>query len=130
LSWNLAMPSSRRNTFKTPSEQTIARALDNLLEGYYPPPSSLVEHGLNKMFTRRQDDTDGERGPEQYLSVGFTADGDAWVFQNAGPVLRFRKEEGGGLSPRLQRALMVVAEAIRRDNEARPQSAPEYIAPE
>ena len=111
-------PMSRRPRYPTPSELSVSRALNTLLEGYYPPPREV--HAHPGVFTRRQDDTDGERGPEQELSVRFTVDGDAWVLL-ADRSLRFRKPEGGGMSPRVQRALVVLAEAIRRDNEEHPQ---------
>ncbi len=114
----------RRQKIKTPSELTVNRALDSLLEGYYPPPAGL-RSAKTRLFERRHDDTDGERGADQYLSLMFSPDGDAWVLLPTGQSLRFRKEEGGGQSVRVQRALVVLAEAIRRDNEERPQSAPE-----
>lgn len=38
-----------------------------------------------------------------------------------GATLRFRTFGGGGLSPRTRNALMILAEAIRRDKEERPQ---------
>lgn len=110
-----------RQRFLMPAESTVDRALNTLLEGYYPPPAGLRNSGT-KFYERRQDDTDGERGPEHYLTVMFSVDGDAWLTQGVGPSLRFRKEEGGGQSVRVQRALLVLAEAIRRDNEERPQS--------
>ena len=104
---------------RTPTPLVVSRALDTLLEGYYAPPRTVSGHA--GAFTRRHDDTDGERGFEHQLSVGFTEDGDAWVLL-ADRSLRFRVPAGGGESPRVQRALAVLAEAIRRDNEEYPQA--------
>lgn len=114
----------RRPKFFTPASSTVEKALDTLLEGHYPPPEGLRANP-SRMYERRHDDTDGERGLEQYLTVMFSVDGDAWLTQGLGKSLRFRKDEGGGQSVRVQRALMVLAEAIRRDNEERPQSPPD-----
>lgn len=72
-------------------------------------------------YTRRHDDTDGERGPEQDLSVMIGPDGDCWVQAGGGETLRFRTYAGGGASLRTRNALLILAEAIRRDNEERPQ---------
>lgn len=49
---------------KLPAPTTVERCLDTLLEGHYPPPAGLVEHGLHKVYARRQDDTDGKRTPD------------------------------------------------------------------
>lgn len=82
----------------------------------------MLRHGMNRAFARCQDDHDGERTPEHHLAVGFSPDGDAWVLGNGRhPSLRFRGPGGEGCSPRVHRALLVLAEAIRRDNEEHPQ---------
>lgn len=70
-------------------------------------------------YERQHDDTDGK--PEGFLAVSFGPDGDAYVSIHMHPVLRFRTEIGGGGSPRTRNALILLAEAIRLDNEARPQ---------
>jgi hypothetical protein len=72
-------------------------------------------------YTRRQDDTDGQRDRRQDLTVAIGDDGDCWVRAGGGKLLRFRTFAGGGLSLRTRQALMVLAEAIRLDNEERPQ---------
>lgn len=98
------------------SPLAVSRALNTLLEGHYWPASLQVQ----RAYTRRQDDTDGKTSAEQDLTVAFGPDGDAWL--DAGLLsLRFRSGAGGGMSPRTRAALMVLAEAIRRDNEDRPQ---------
>ena len=89
-----------------PSPATVERCLDTLLEGHYPPPAGLVEHGLRKVYARRQDDTDGKRTPDQSLGVMFSGDMDAWIVSPLGPEYQ---------------ALLILAEAIRRDNAERPQ---------
>ena len=103
---------------KTTSPLAVIRAMNTLLEGAYWPNSISQQ----KAYSRRQDDTDGETGPEQNLSVAFGPDGDAWV--ECGLMirsLRFRTYAGGGQSLRVRNALLVLAEAIRRDNEEAPQ---------
>lgn len=122
------MPRSRRNALKMPAPQTVERALDTLLEGHYPLPEGLHRQGLDKPFARRHDDTDGKLTPDQSLGVMFTPDLDAWVVSPVGmdfQALRFRTAAGGGRSPRVHRALLILAEAIRRDNEESPQP-PDY----
>lgn len=67
--------------------------------------------------------------PEGALWVGFSMDGDGWVQVIAKPdpnefstSLRFRMPLiGGGQSPRVRVALLILAEAIRLDNEEHPQ---------
>lgn len=104
---------------RIPSPLSVSRALNTLLEGSYWLPSLTVRTG----YSRRQDDTDGDRGPAQTLTVALGPDGDAWVLQPPpnSPDFRFRTHAGGGQSPRVRNALLVLAEAIRRDNEDRPQ---------
>lgn len=98
------------------SPLAVARAMNTLIEGSYWP-STL---GPGECHRRRQDDTDGETGPDQDLAVSIGPDGDMWVLM-PGASLRFRSWAGGGQSLRVRNALLVLAEAIRRDNEARPQ---------
>lgn len=70
-------------------------------------------------YARQHDDTDGK--PDGVLAVTFGPDGDAYVSIDFHPTLRFRTWTGGGSSPRTRNALIVLAEAIRLDNEDRPQ---------
>ncbi len=92
------------------------RALNTLLERNVWLPSLKT----NSAYSRRHDDTDGERGDDQNLAVFLSPDTDAFV-QIGDKLLRFREPFGGGLSPRTRNALLVLAEAIRRDNEEFPQ---------
>ena len=106
------MPRSR-----PPAPRTVALAHNTVLENILPPPSQW--EGQTR-FARRQDDTDGETGPEHTLLLALAPDGDWWV--KVGPAaLRFRCCFGGGASPRVHAALQVLAEAIRRDTLERPQ---------
>jgi hypothetical protein len=73
-------------------------------------------------YERLHDDHDGSRQGRILVAMG--RNGDAWVSVNGPsnvPTLRFRTFGGGGLSPRVRNALMVLAQAIKLDNEERPQ---------
>jgi hypothetical protein len=77
----------------------------------------------NTRYVRLQDDHDGEfRG---HLSVTIGEDGDAWVSLDEADA-RFRMPGfGGGASQYTRTALVILAEAIRRDNAEHPRrSAP------
>ncbi len=91
--------------------KTKPSILDTLLEEPFPWPQTLDESG----YSRQHDDTDGE--PTGYLTVMFGPDGDAYVGVDGTQLLRFRTHAGGGRSLRVHAALVVLAEAIRRDNE-------------
>jgi len=91
--------------------------MNTLIEGAYWPSTLNTQDTYN----RRQDDTDGDTGVEQDIAVKFSVDGDAWVILPGFRSLRFRTWFGGGQSLRVRNALLVLAEAIRRDNEERPQ---------
>lgn len=108
---------SAKTKNSNPSELSVSRALNVLLEGSYFP-SSLQP---NSAHSRRHDDTDGETGLEQDLTVAISQDCDAWIVAGGGKTLRFRNWFGGGMSLRTRNALLVLAEAIRRDAEERPQ---------
>lgn len=69
-------------------------------------------------YARTQDDCDGDLS--QQLSIIFSHDGDAWVNTHV-PLLRFRMPLiGGGLSPRVRNGLLILAMAIKMDNETNP----------
>jgi hypothetical protein len=102
---------------RMPSQIAVARAMNTLVEGYYWPTSLEPQSG----YTRRHDDTDGKRGIEEDLTVSIGPDGDMWVVVAGAAPLRFRSDAGGGQSLRVRNALLVLAEAIRRDNNERPQ---------
>lgn len=77
------------------------------------------------VYLRYEDDS-----PTGSISVVIGDDGDAHITVFSKPDrnelrfgMRFRMEmTGGGQSPRVRNALLALAEAIRRDNEERPQS--------
>jgi hypothetical protein len=93
----------------------IDKAIDLLLDSAWWPDSLTTSDG----YVRVQDDCDGDQG--QILAVSFSADADAWIKTYHYGTLRFRSEFGGGMSPRVRNALILLAEAIRRDNADRPQ---------
>lgn len=96
---------------KAPSLTARDRALNTLLEHPHPMPATWQGQTV---FRRLQDDTDGETGQAHQLTVALAPDGDWWLA--VGPAhLRFRSDMGGGASPRVHAALMVLAEAMRRD---------------
>lgn len=87
--------------------------MNTLIEGAYWPTSLETK----TRYARRQDDTDGKTSADQYLAVAFSPDGDAWVdLPGTAGSLRFRTWAGGGQSSRVRNALLVLAEAIKRDN--------------
>lgn len=103
-----------------PTQAELDKALHSLLEGDY----WLNTLGLDEFHVRRQDDCDGEGGLEHQLQVYLSADLDIHLpIPGQMHSLRFRDAMGGGSSPRVRNALIVLAEAIRRDNEDRPQRA-------
>lgn len=72
-------------------------------------------------YSRLHDDHDGECIGT--IVVTFGRDGDAWVsIPDSRQGLRFRTYGGGGRSIYTRMALMVLAEAIRLDNEENPQN--------
>jgi len=94
--------------------------LEQLLEGF-PWPMGLSPEEL---YVRLHDDHDGTY--HGILSVSFTPDGDAWVMpvNPEGGSLRFRGGFGGGRSLRVHNALVLLALAIKLDNEERPDHIP------
>lgn len=91
--------------------------MNTLIEGTYWP--ATIDTRVS--YSRRHDDTDGKPGPDQELAVTFGQDGDAWLLLPGMQSLRFRTWAGGGHSLRVRNALLVLAEAIRRDNAEIPQ---------
>lgn len=110
----------RKKTRKLKPEQ-IPAIVHELLESYFWLPTLAA----NTRYTRLHDDHDGDR--DGWLSVTIGEDGDAWVDPlnpDAGG-LRFRMPmTGGGMSQRTRTALVILAEAIRLDNEEKPQRPP------
>jgi hypothetical protein len=92
-----------------------------MLEHPFWPPTIETRQAY---LTRYEDDS-----PTGNLMVMFSPDGDGWIeviskpepHEIGGSCFRFRTHAGGGQSERVRSALFVLAEAIRLDNEARPQ---------
>lgn len=99
---------------KVPSPLSLKRALNTLLEGFFWLPSLAT----NVAYSRVHDDCDGD--PSEILEIAVAVDGDVHILLPQGVSLRFRTWAGGGLSLRTRNALLVLAEAIRRDNEVAP----------
>ena len=92
----------------------VHRVLDN--------PFWITEIEPNEPYKRLHDDHDGERNGS--ISVNFSGDGDAWIniqSKRPGQSLRFRTFHGGGQSPRVRNALMILALAIKIDNQEKEQ---------
>lgn len=101
-----------------PTQAQLDKALHSLLEGDY----WINTLGPDEIHVRRHDDSDGKGGAEHELQVYLAQDADVHVFlPYQSHSLRFRHGLGGGHSPRVRNALMVLAKAIRRDNEDRAQ---------
>ena len=73
------------------------------------------------LYSRVHDDCDGDL--TETINVFFSEDGDAYLTANIDPFksFRFRTWCGGGASLRVRNAFLILAEAIRLDNEERPQ---------
>lgn len=102
-------------------EKTIEERVREILE----EPFWLRTLETGRRYNRVHDDHDGTfKGS---INITFGWDGDAWVECDAEEhsPLRFRMEmTGGGRSPRTRKALLILAEAIRLDNEECPQVLP------
>jgi len=75
----------------------------------------------NTEYRRQHDDHDGN--PKGGLMVMFDEMGDGYISTDNNEWLRFRTFGGGGQSERTRTALLILAEAIRLDNLARPQQS-------
>lgn len=103
------VPKRRRIT-----EGEIPDAVEDILESNF----WLYDIDTRTNYHRLHDDHDGtQRGS---LSVMFSEDGDAWVSVEgvpSGQSLRYRMASGGGISFRTRVALLILAKAIKLDNE-------------
>jgi hypothetical protein len=75
-----------------------------------------------ELIGRIQDDCDGVKTREQSVRVIMDFTGDTYVAAGTSKLMRFRTFYGGGASLRVRNALLILAEAIRLDNEERPAS--------
>ena len=92
---------------------TIEKRIEDILN----TPFWLKGIDTETRYFRTQDDCDGDM--LSGMSVSFSPDGDAWIdtTTNYGSC-RFRMPGGGGLSPRTRVALMILAKAIKMDEES------------
>jgi len=99
------------------NQDKVSRDVSRILKKDFWLPGLVV----GECYRRLHDDNDGEK--EGYVIVGFLPDGDAWITtdKTRGSGLRFRTSFGGGRSLRVRNALLILAEAIRLDNEDHPQ---------
>ena len=103
---------------RNPSKKTVDKALNDLLEGDYWIDTLAV----NEFYSRLHDDTDGKTTSDHALEVLIAEDLDMHIIvPGQTESLRFRNYLGGGSSLRVRNALLVLAEAMRRDNAERPQ---------
>ncbi|MFA5651964.1 MAG: hypothetical protein WC933_01225 [Candidatus Paceibacterota bacterium] len=99
------------------------KKIERLLKSVLTWPEELK---TDVPYRRKHDDNEGKN---EYLQVSFTCDGDAWIKINKpspsiahGSSLRFRMVPcGGGASPRVKNALMILAYAIHLDNKDYPE---------
>ena len=118
--------------------QTLERGLEMktaLMKAIREDPSSVIRALLGSCFWLPSLSSDGsyrrfeDDSPEGMIVVAFTKDGDSWIGviskhdpSEANFMFRFRMPlMGGGESPRVRSALLILAEAIRLDNEDHPQ---------
>ena len=81
-------------------------------------PASL---SAGTLYSRVQDDCEGIKDYSESLSVLIARDSDVWVNAGGHTPIRFRMSFwGGGMSHRVRNGLLVLAEAIRRDNLSSP----------
>lgn len=74
---------------------------------------------IKVFYERLHDDHDGTFKGK--IIVCLDEHGDVYVGTDKSPLLRFRNDFGGGMSLRVRNALMILAWAIKLDNEKRPQ---------
>ena len=101
------------------SDEKIPETIKVVLESYFWLPEVQTMY----VYERLHDDHDGTQ--TGVLNVMFSPDGDARVWitgegNDRSPTLRFRMPGvGGGMSQRTRVALLILADAIRLDNEER-----------
>lgn len=118
-----------KTSVKRAIEDDAAAVVSALLESHFWLPSlgvmtAYLRHEDAQPLKRLEDDS-----PTGSIQVVFTQDGDGWMQIIATPdpedfhtTFRFRMPMiGGGQSPRTRVALLILAEAIRLDNEENPQ---------
>ena len=100
------------------SEERLIKDTKRVLNNPFWPPDLNAE----TYYQRTHDDTDGTGIGK--IGISFSQDGDTWIHMEPshnGGSLRFRTHFGGGQSKRVRQALMILALAIKLDNEEVPQ---------
>lgn len=96
----------------------VDELIDILLDGFFFP--KCIKSDV--CYDRRHDDCDGEnKGIISVMVHPMISDVIVNIFPRDCSGLRFRTLEGGGLSLRVRNALLILAVAIKKDNEERPQ---------
>ena len=91
--------------------EELAAIAELLGRDFFP---ETLEHVVS--YSAQTDDTDGDEGVG-ILSVTFGPDGDAHVNIGFREQCRFRTYHGGGHHPKVRTALMILAEAMRLEQE-------------
>jgi hypothetical protein len=105
---------------KEPSQERLIKDAKRVLENSFWIPGLETK----KFYERLHDDHDGTF--EGRIMVVITEHGDIGVQTDGESLLRFRVPIiGGGMSPRVRNALMILAFAIKLDNEKEPQEIPQ-----
>ncbi|MCL4366698.1 hypothetical protein M1563_00820 [Patescibacteria group bacterium] len=97
--------------------EEMIQAIHRILETPFWPQ----ELETDTTYSRLHDDHDGSSVGQLSVLIDSVA-GDVWVntiTEMPGDLLRFRSSFGGGNSPRVRNALLVLAMAIKLDNEKR-----------
>ncbi|MCX6795960.1 MAG: hypothetical protein NTW06_00490 [Candidatus Falkowbacteria bacterium] len=102
-----------------PKELSLEELMKNV-HRVLETPFWIPELSSETIYSRLHDDHDGTL--EGRVSIEFNRHGDAWIDidTRSGPALRFRTLGGGGRSPRTRNALMLLALAMKLDNEEKP----------
>jgi len=103
-------------------KQTTEKQIEAILNGVLINACGLK---LGSHRTRTHDDHEGTF--EGKVGVYIGPDGDAYLTSDQQPPLRFRNYFGGGRSPRVYNALLILAKAIDMDNAERPEQAPNNL---
>ncbi len=114
------MPKKKRPALPIPDDR-IPETVAQLLASEFWLHSLAPDTG----YSRLHDDHDGTY--QGTLRIIFDRMGDAHVIAtgtNGLVMLRFRTSGGGGVSLNTRKALLILAEAIRKDNEERPITVP------
>jgi hypothetical protein len=101
---------------KEPSQERLIKDIRRILNN----PFWIPEIKQNEIYTRLHDDHDGTFLGS--LIVLFNSLGDAFIGIDLLPFqsLRYRTSSGGGKSLRVRNALIILALAIKLDNEENP----------